>query len=67
MVIRNGGYSCLTNNSKRVAKAELVLLNSNERIELKTVADVNYAKYRLLRLRLDYPEKFNKQSGDSVE
>ena len=37
----------------------VIFPNTEERIELRTVADVKYAKYRLLRLQLEYPKKFS--------
>jgi len=38
---------------------------TQERIELRTLSDIKYAKYRLSRLQFEYPEKFEiKQNGE---
>ena len=50
-------------------QGSVVLPITNERIELSTISDVKYVKYRLARLQLDYPEKFanipKENNGDS--
>ena len=39
-------------------RGSVILPITNERIEIRTVADVKYVKYRLERLQLEYPERF---------
>lgn len=44
----------------------MTLSITDERIELRTLADVKYAKYRLMRLKTEYPERFQ-QNYPNVE
>lgn len=45
-------------------QGQFVLPITQERIEIRTKQDISYIRYRMNRLKKEYPEKFTKETKE---